>query len=186
MSEDTSGAGGLLVLVVGPSGAGKDSLLRAAREALAGAPRLLFPRRWVTRRSDAHEDNRQISAADFRDWQDRGLFALSWDAHGNGYGIDRQIEGQLGEGCTVVCNVSRTVVEDARSRYARVLVVEVTARPEILAGRLQQRQREGAQAQARRLDRAAGAGIAIRADVVIDNSERLEAAVDQFLRILAQ
>src|SRR4051794_27802821 len=47
--------GGILVLVVGPSGAGKDTLLRLARDALAGDIRFLFPHRHVTRRSDSHE-----------------------------------------------------------------------------------------------------------------------------------
>ena len=41
-----SGAG-RLVLVVGPSGAGKDSVLRHAGERLAGASRFVFPRRVV-------------------------------------------------------------------------------------------------------------------------------------------
>ena len=40
---------GVLVLVVGPSGAGKDSLLAAAQHVLAGNTGFVFPTRDVTR-----------------------------------------------------------------------------------------------------------------------------------------
>ena len=39
----------MLVLVVGPSGAGKDTLMERAREALAGEARFRFVRREITR-----------------------------------------------------------------------------------------------------------------------------------------
>ncbi len=52
-------------LVVGPSGAGKDTLIRLAREELAGDPRFAFPRRLVTRPPSADEDNTPIDAAAF-------------------------------------------------------------------------------------------------------------------------
>jgi len=42
----------MLVLVVGPSGAGKDSLLKAAREEFRGDPRIGFARRVITRPAD--------------------------------------------------------------------------------------------------------------------------------------
>ena len=70
---------GCLVLVVGPSGAGKDTLIRLARAALAGDPRYVFPRRLVTRPPSADEDNDQIDEAAFADLQAQA--ALGVQAH---------------------------------------------------------------------------------------------------------
>jgi len=42
---------GAFVAVVGPSGAGKDTLIAHARDALAGEPQVEFVRRVITRRS---------------------------------------------------------------------------------------------------------------------------------------
>ena len=74
----------MLVLVVGPSGAGKDTLLAAARRALSDDPRFHFVRRVITRAAEAGgEAHEAVTEAEFaaRD------FALLWQAHGLRYGI---------------------------------------------------------------------------------------------------
>jgi len=57
---------GRLVLVVGPSGAGKDTLLRLAQAACADDRNVVFPRRVVTRESSEAEDNISVSPDEFR------------------------------------------------------------------------------------------------------------------------
>ncbi len=74
---------GRLVLVVGPSGAGKDTLLRLARAACADDHDIVFPRRIVTRASSADEDNIAVSPDEFRRARERGEFAVHWEAHGS-------------------------------------------------------------------------------------------------------
>ena len=133
-------AGGF-VLVVGPSGAGKDTLLRLARADLAGDPRFDFPRRLVTRPPSAHEDNRELDEAAFAQGGKSGTFALHWRAHGLGYAIPAETVARAQAGQVVVCNVSRRVVEAARRTLPHVGVVAIAASPEVLARRLAARGR---------------------------------------------
>ncbi|WP_267428092.1 phosphonate metabolism protein/1,5-bisphosphokinase (PRPP-forming) PhnN [Methylobacterium sp. GC_Met_2] len=132
---------GGLVLVVGPSGAGKDTLIRLARATLADDPRYVFPRRLVTRPPSADEDNDEIEEAAFADGCTAGRFTLHWRAHGLGYAIPAEAGRLAQAGHVVVCNVSRRVVAQARAAGPPVSVVEITAPPEILMQRLAARGR---------------------------------------------
>ena len=127
----------MLVLVVGPSGAGKDTLLDGARAAL---PNARFVRRFITRPAEAGgEDHEPVSEVEFA----QRAFALRWRAHGLCYGIPADIAGDLARGGVVIVNVSRAVVAEAASRFP-AHVIEVTAPPELLAARLSARGRETA------------------------------------------
>jgi ribose 1,5-bisphosphokinase len=145
---------GLLVLVVGPSGAGKDTLMRIARRELADDPTVVFPRRVATREATAYEDNLTITLAEFERAVAADSFALSWQAHGHGYGLSHAIDGDIRGGLTVVANVSRTIVTEARERYRHTAVVLITAPPEVLAERLASRQRPSDGSIDERLQRA--------------------------------
>jgi ribose 1,5-bisphosphokinase len=134
----------MLILVVGPSGAGKDTLLDGARAALPG---VRFARRVITRPADAGgEDHEAVSDAEF----DRRDFALRWGAHGLRYGI---LAADVARGGDLVANVSRGVIAQAAAKFP-VHVIEVTAPPEVLAARLAARGRESAADVAARLARA--------------------------------
>lgn len=146
---------GRLVLVVGPSGAGKDTLIRAARDHLASDSRFVFPRRTITRPPSASEDNDACEPGAFDRLEAEGGFAVSWRAHGHRYGIPTSIDAAIRQGRTVICNVSRTVVQPLRWRYGHVVSVEITAPPAVLAARLACRGRPDDGDLALRLDRAA-------------------------------
>ena len=133
---------GMFVCVVGPSGAGKDTLLRFARETLTGAPGFRFPRRSVTRPASAHEDHARLSEDDYAQGLREGRFALAWRAHGLGYAIDDTVLTALTAGDLVVCNVSREAVAAARRNFPRIAIVLVTASESELARRLAARGRE--------------------------------------------
>ena len=133
---------GALVLVVGPSGAGKDSLLSAAQAMLADDARIVFPRRSVTRESSAFENNVAIARADFDRAVAAGEYALWWRAHDNGYGIDKSIDREIEAGRVVVVNASRTIIGDARQKYERPAVALITAPADVLAARLAGRRRD--------------------------------------------
>ena len=174
---------GRLVLVVGPSGAGKDTLLGLAKIACAGDRNVVFPRRVVTREASQAEDNEQLSPEAFRQAVARGEFAMHWEAHGHHYGLSRAIEDDVCEGRTVVVNVSRTVVDALRRAYADVVVVVITAPPEVLAERIASRARDSDGRIEQRLGRAvdeATAGV----DVAILNVGDAEVHAERLVRII--
>ena len=145
---------GRLIVVVGPSGAGKDTLIGLARAACAGDGNVVFPRRVVTREASASEDNVQVSLDAFRQARRRGDFAVHWEAHGHCYALPRAIDDDIRAGRTVVANVSRTAVEAIRRTYADVTVVSITAPSEILGQRLAARARSSDGEIEHRLSRA--------------------------------
>jgi len=160
--DDVSLEVATLVLVVGPSGAGKDTLLDAARQVLADDPRFRFVRRVITRPADAGgEAHEAVTETDFA----ARKFALQWQAHGMRYGISADaIDG----GIVVVANVSRTVVAEAARRF-QVRVIEITAPPDILAARLASRGREAAADVASRLARSIALPDHVPAETVVND-----------------
>jgi ribose 1,5-bisphosphokinase len=160
---------GRLVLVVGPSGAGKDTLIAGAGTACRDDRTIVFPRRVVTRPASAFEHHDVASDADFVAGVERGAYALWWEAHGLKYGLPVAIDDDVRAGHTVVCNVSRTIVGAARKRYACVTVALVTAPPQVLAARLAARERAGDGSGTDRLRRGTALAGGYDPDVVIDN-----------------
>ncbi len=162
---------GRLVLVVGPSGAGKDTLLALARTACDGDGRTVFAQRLVTRPASCFEENASLTPAQFEEALERGALALHWEAHGLRYGLARAIDDDIRAGRTVVANVSRTVAAQARAAYAAVTVVAVTAPADVLAARLAARARTSDGSLVARLNRSVADAAP---DVTIVNVGRLE------------
>ncbi|MEQ8710330.1 MAG: phosphonate metabolism protein/1,5-bisphosphokinase (PRPP-forming) PhnN [Rhodospirillales bacterium] len=176
---------GRLFLVVGPSGAGKDSLLAAARDHFRHDAATVFPRRVITRPAEAGGENHcPVDDAGFAEQLRNGAFALHWVAHGLCYGVPVTVVDDLDAGRNVVVNVSRTVIDDARTRFRHVTVLSVTADPATLAERLAGRQRSSDGDLTARLARAALITPAGPDVVTIDNSGSLAEAVPAFLRAL--
>lgn len=174
---------GLLVLIVGPSGAGKDSLIDAARQQFAADPRFVFPRRIVSRPASAAEDNLEQDAAAMARQAAAGEFALYWQAHGLSYAIPGEIGAALAQDAVVICNVSRTIVPEARQRY-RCFVIEIRAAPEVLAARLAGRMRASDGDVGQRLGRSAA--ITVLADAVCHNDGALAVSARAFCALLAR
>jgi len=175
---------GPFFLVVGPSGAGKDTLLRHTREVLQHDPDVVFVRRIVTRPSSAAEDHHSLSPDDFWVAAQQGAFALSWSAHGLSYAIPLSVESDIAAGRRVVCNVSRAVVVDARVRYQRAIVVLVTAPDAVLRARLMARGRPGDIDVAARLSRSSLFASALCPDHVIVNVGPVDRAAAQLAALI--
>ena len=174
---------GRFIVVVGPSGAGKDTLIGLARTACADARSIVFPRRVVTREASAFEDNEQISLDAFRQARTRGDFAVHWEAHGHCYALPRAIDDDIRAGRTVVANVSRTVVDAIRHAYVDVTVVSITAPSEILAERLASRSRSSDGEIEDRLNRAVD-GVATGPDVTIANVGSVEDHARELVQVI--
>jgi ribose 1,5-bisphosphokinase len=175
---------GLVVLVVGPSGAGKDAVLRVARERLAGDRRFVFPSRVVTREVNAAEDHVAVTPQEFDELVRCGALAVHWQAHGLHYGIAREIEQFLGAGRCVVFNASRKVVPLVRARHVNAATVLIDAPLPLRAQRLAMRDRESAQDIGARLARFVSGTDALESDLVICNDGPLKCAGEALTRWL--
>lgn len=170
---------GRLVYVVGPSGAGKDSLLEWVRVRLPADSSVRLARRTITRPAAAGGGEDHIAATDaqFDEALARGEFALHWRANGHRYGVGREIEQWLAAGQTVVVNGSREYLGVARANFPQLEAVHVAASMDVLRARLVRRGREPARETSDRLARnAALAGTVRSAALVLANDGPIEIA----------
>jgi ribose 1,5-bisphosphokinase len=183
-ADQTAAIGpGRLILVVGPSGAGKDTLLGLAKAACAEDSGIVYPRRVITREASSSEDNEEVSAGTFEAALARNEYAMHWDAHGHRYALSRAIDDDIRAGRTVVVNVSRTVISAMRRAYANVTVVSITAPQNVLAERLAMRGRTSDGRIEHRLHRAVDEATAAP-DVTINNTSSADYHARQFVRII--
>jgi len=176
---------GALVLVVGPSGAGKDTLMDAARAALAGEASVRFVRRLITRPAMAGaEDHDSCSEAEFAAAEVRAEMALSWRAHGLSYGIPAAELATIAAGAVVIANISRGSIAEAERLARRVVVVNITAPDVVLARRLAARGRESEADIAARLAREAPLRTRTAELVAIQNDRTVAEAAAEFVALL--
>ncbi|KRR06010.1 ribose-phosphate pyrophosphokinase [Bradyrhizobium jicamae] len=183
-TDQTAAIGpGRLVLVVGPSGAGKDTLLGLAKAACADDGNVVFPRRVITREASASEENEEVSLGMFQEALKCGEYAMHWEAHGHCYALSRAIDNEIRAGRTIVANISRTVIGATRRAYADVVVVSITAPPDVLAERLAMRRRSSDGKLASRLGRTVE-DEAAAPDVTIVNTGSAEYHARQLVRVI--
>jgi ribose 1,5-bisphosphokinase len=168
---------GCMVAVVGPSGAGKDTLIAYAARFFEGRDDVVFVRRVITRDAAAGgEDHDGVSEAEFEALEQAGRFAVSWGAHGLRYGIPVETREAVAKGRLVIANGSRSALARFKDAYPSLVVVNITASPDVLAARLEARGRETREEILGRLERSS---LAVTGDyhvVTIDNSGALEDA----------
>jgi len=177
---------GRLIVLLGPSGSGKDTLISAARGEFAASPDVLFVRRMITRSADAgSEDHVSMSEAEFDAAIDEGRFALTWAANGLRYGLPRDLKAHLAAGKCAVVNGSRGAWGVIRQVFPTAVAVEIRVDPATLARRLQARGRESASEIEARMIRAAALTAQFDPELVIDNSgpvETAQAALIDYIR----
>lgn len=182
---EPSQAKGRMIVVVGPSGAGKDSLIAYAKQHFADNTKVHFAQRIITRPANAGgEDHLAATPSEFDDLKAEGRFAVDWEAHGLSYGIPHEVCGWMAEGGVVIANGSRSVLPCFQRVFANLVVVNITARPEVLADRLEARGRENREEIMRRLERSSLEIIGDYDVITIDNSGALVDAGERFVRAI--
>jgi ribose 1,5-bisphosphokinase len=181
-----------LIYLMGPSGAGKDSVIDAARSRLATIP-VEVARRVITRSPESiGEQAVGVSDEHFAAMRRAGDFAMNWQANGHDYGIPVDINRLLAQGRHVLVNGSRDYLPEAQRRYPDLLAILVSVSSEVLRQRLLTRGRESQadielrlQRNERLRDEAQqwqGRG----APQVLDNSGTLDQAVTAFMALLGR
>lgn len=168
-----------IILMVGPSGAGKDTLLRHAKEIYG--EKLNFVKRYITRESDVNESNYYIDDYAFEILKHNCYFASSWNAHGNFYGIPKRF---IKTGMNII-SISRSRIEDFESLYDNVYTINVTIPKDQLKQRLLDRARESEEDIEKRLSRNYEK-IEARNLIEFDNSGSLEDSKEMFIDILKE
>ncbi|WDR07485.1 phosphonate metabolism protein/1,5-bisphosphokinase (PRPP-forming) PhnN [Devosia rhodophyticola] len=159
------------MLIVGASGAGKDTLINGARDALVADRRFSFARRLVTRPADQTlEDHETLDEAGFRELEEAGRLAFSWQAHGLRYGLPLSVNTDLALGKVVIANGSRQTLPQAITTFPRCVVMLITAEISLRAKRLAGRGREDHAQIAARLARETRPLPDDVVPIVIDNS----------------
>lgn len=144
-----------LIYVVGPSGAGKDSVLEGLSRYLPHDPKRHWARRTITRPPQMQgEQHEPMERHAFAQSLQRGDFALHWSANGLSYGIRHGELAPLMNDGWVFINGSRGHVSTLLAVFPKATVVHVTASQEMLRHRLKARGRESDDDIQARLDRS--------------------------------
>ncbi|MDN0082848.1 phosphonate metabolism protein/1,5-bisphosphokinase (PRPP-forming) PhnN [Crenobacter sp. SG2305] len=167
---------GRLWYVLGPSGAGKDSVINYARERLGAEACVLFAHRYITRPADAGGENHVALRPDEFALRERaGLFVLTWHRNDLSYGIGIEVEQWLVRGLDVVVNGSRSALPLAERRFPRLIPLWIGASSEVLAQRLAARGRESEEQIHQRLAEAGAFSPPTNARVLLNDGELAEA-----------
>ncbi|MCK4286123.1 MAG: hypothetical protein KAX18_07960, partial [Candidatus Lokiarchaeota archaeon] len=173
---------GTLFLIVGNSGSGKDSIITGVvKEFPLNLKQIFAPKRYITRPPSESENNTSVTPQEFRELEEKGKFALKWYIYKLHYGIPIEIENLLKKGHPVIINVSRTIVKEAREKYANIKVVFIEVPFEITYQRIKNRKRESDELLRERIERAKKNSSFPEADYVIDNSRDIVDAITQCL-----
>jgi ribose 1,5-bisphosphokinase len=176
-----------LIYFIGPSGAGKDSLLAW----LAGHLPADFPVHWSRRTIDrprhgeGGEAHEAVDTQTFDALRASGAFRLHWQANSHSYGIRREELAPLAQGQWVFVNGSRAYLPQAKQACPGLRTVLITASPEVLRDRLVARGREDAAAIAARLARLREEPD-VEADLVVRNDGSLGDSGQRLLGWLMQ
>ncbi|PHR72636.1 MAG: hypothetical protein COA66_05110 [Arcobacter sp.] len=168
-----------IVLIVGASGVGKDTLLKNIKKSLKNKAN--FITRYITREADLNEKNYFLDPLAFDLLKINKFFVSSWAAHNNFYGISKN---SIKEGLNII-SISRSSIKDFEAFYDNVYTINITVPKEELRKRLIKRARENKDEIEERLNRSY-ACIESNNLIHFDNSEDIGTSSESLLNLLSQ
>jgi len=178
---------GMLFLVIGNSGSGKDSIISGVVNKYPQSLKKIYhTKRYITRMPSEDEENYYVNSKEFYKMSNKGEFALKWHIYGLDYGIPIEIEDWLKNGHPVIVNVSRTIIKKARMEYKNVRVIFIEVPFEITLQRIKKRGRENEEFLNKRIERARTHQKFPEADFWVDNSRDLDESINLFLNYLLE
>ena len=177
---------GCLIVVVGASGAGKDSIIRAAHQQFQHHPRVGFVKRIITRPCNPDTElHDTLSVDEFVSAEREGAFAVHWQANELYYGLPVSCISEVAAGKVLVANGSRAAISQFRKAFNELLVVHITVSNDMLEMRLRRRKRESDAQIKARLARNHSMPKLVGDDIVeIDNSAAREDGIQGFIALI--
>lgn len=168
-----------IILIVGASGVGKDTLIKEAKKDLK--KEFNFVKRYITRKPDKNEKNYFLENCAFELLKDNDFFISSWNAHENFYGISKNsIKNK-----TNIISISRSTIEDFEKCFKNVYVINITLNKKDLKQRLIKRGRETIEEIEKRLDRSYDK-IEAKNLINFENDKSFEESKSSFIKLLKE
>jgi phosphonate metabolism protein PhnN/1,5-bisphosphokinase (PRPP-forming) len=164
-----------IVLIVGASGVGKDTLLKNIQDKIE----VNFIKRYITREPDDNEHNYYIDDVAFDKLKKDDFFISTWEAHSNKYAIAKN---QIKSGLNII-SISRGAIKDFENYFENVTTIEITLPKDILYERLKNRARESEEEIQKRLDRSYQK-IDAKNIIQFDNSASISLSAEKFVTLL--
>jgi ribose 1,5-bisphosphokinase len=164
-----------IILIVWPSGAGKDTLINSIK----GKIDANFVKRHITRASDSSEQNYFVNHEEFKKLKYEGFFISTWSAHSHQYGIAKN---EIKDGINII-SVSRSVIQDFEKEFNKVATINITVPRDELYKRLKNRNREGEEMIQERLKRSYN-HIEAKMLLDFDNQAPLQKSSSKFLNLV--
>ncbi len=171
----------LVILVVGKSGSGKDTLMRESQRLLQEEKNIPVNilQRYITRTSDKNEESISVTQEEYLQRKKANEFALYWRIYGNWYGCPKvSIDTPIKRGELVLINVSRSILNEARKNYPHCKIILIDVSLSIAEKRVKSRGRDTGKGLKDRLTRMKKEDIDMpQPNKIILNDDSLEKAV---------
>ncbi len=166
-----------IVLIVGASGVGKDTLLRNIKNKI----KVNLVKRYITRLPDKNETNYFLQEEAFKILEKNNFFISTWNAHNYFYGIAKN---SITEELNII-SISRAKIKDFEKQYKKVYTINITLNKNDLKQRLEKRDRETKEEIEKRLNRSYEK-IEAKNLIEFENNKNLTESVEEFLKLLKQ